>query len=87
MKSIGPIVKAIADMTGVKRQKLAESLGINAQSLTNKYSRDSFSAIDLIKIATACGCRLSFTDEKGKSIITFPELLQNEADEEQKSLD
>ena len=80
MKTISPIVKAAAEMAGANRQVLAAKLEINAQSLTNKYTRDSFSAVDLVKIASACGYRLAFTDEAGKAVIMFPE-LQSKADE------
>ena len=79
MKTISPIVKAAAEMAGANRQVLAARLEINAQSLTNKYTRDSFSAVDLVKIASACGYRLAFTDEAGKTVIMFPELQVDEA--------
>ena len=79
MKTISPIVKAAAEMAGANRQELATALEINAQSLTNKYTRDSFSAVDLVKIASACGYRLAFTDEAGKAVIMFPELQTDEA--------
>lgn len=75
MKIISPIVKAVSGLSGVNRQELAAKLGINAQSLTNKYTRDSFSAVDLVKIASACGYRLAFTDEAGKAVIMFPEII------------
>ena len=84
MKTISPIVKAAAEMAGANRQVLAARLEINAQSLTNKYTRDSFSAVDLVKIASACGDRLAFADEAGKAVIMFPE-LQNKADEAKKA--
>ena len=47
--------------------------------MSNKYTRDSFSAVDLVKIASACGYRLAFTDEAGKAVIMFPELKADEA--------
>lgn len=70
---ITPIVKAAAGLAGVSRQDLAKSLGISAQAMSNKYNRGSFSATDLIKIAAACGYKLSFTDSTGKTVISFPE--------------
>ena len=79
MKTISPIVKAAAEMAGANRQELAAALEINAQSLTNKYTRDSFSAVDLVKIASAGGYRLAFTDEAGKAGIMWPELKADEA--------
>ena len=78
MKTISPLVKAAAEMTGANRHVLAARLEINAQSLTNKYTRDSFSAVDLVKIASACGYRLAFTDEAGKAVIMFPDTVKSE---------
>ena len=77
---IAPTVKSMLVMEGMKRNEAAAALGITAQAMSNKYTRDSFSAVDLVKIASACGYRLAFTDEAGKAVIMFPE-LQNKADE------
>ena len=77
---ISEIVKASAGLAGADRKVLAGALGISTQAMSNKYTRDSFSAVDLVKIASACGYRLAFTDESGKAVIMFPE-LQNKADE------
>lgn len=46
---IGNIVKAAANIKNADRKILAEALNISPQALSNKYSRDSFSGIDLIK--------------------------------------
>ena len=70
---ISEIVKASAGLAGADRKVLAAALGISSQAMSNKYTRDSFSAIDLVKIASACGYRLAFTDEAGKAVIMFPE--------------
>ena len=70
---IGEIVKASAGLAGADRKVLAGALGISTQAMSNKYTRDSFSAVDLVKIASACGYRLAFTDEAGKAVIMFPE--------------
>ena len=70
---ISEIVKASAGLAGADRKVLAAALGISSQAMSNKYTRDSFSAVDLVKIASACGYRLAFTDEAGKAVIMFPE--------------
>ena len=70
---IGEIVKASAGLAGADRKVLAGALGISTQAMSNKYTRDSFSAVDLVKIASACDYRLAFTDEAGKAVIMFPE--------------
>ena len=67
-------VKAIQQIAGVDRAALAVALELSsAQAVTNKYTRDSFTGQDLIKIAAACGVRLAFVDDNGRAVITFPE--------------
>lgn len=70
---ITPAVKNAAGVANVSRQDLAAALGISAQAMSNKYTRDSFSGEDLIKIAAACGYRLAFVDSKNSIISLFPE--------------
>ena len=73
-KTVAPIVKAAAGLAGVSRQDLTTALGLGQpQAVTNKYSRDSFTAQDLIKIASVCGYRLAFVDDTGRAVLTFPE--------------
>lgn len=70
VKEITPVVQYVAAKAGVDRQQLADALGLaRAQAVSNKYTRDSFSAQDLIKIAAACGYKLAFV--KGDIVITF----------------
>lgn len=65
-------VKAIAALAGLNRAQLAQALGVgNAQAISNKYTRGSFNARDLIKIAAACGCRLAFVDASGRVVVAF----------------
>lgn len=63
-------VKAAAARAGLNRAQIAQALGVGtAQAVSNKYTRGSFSAQDLIKIAAACGYKLAFV--KGDIVITF----------------
>ena len=63
-------IKALLQIRGRKKNELAEYLGMNSQSLSNKFSRDSFSAEDLIKIADFLDCSLIFEiDDKQKIIL------------------
>lgn len=67
------IVKAAAALAGLSRAQIAQALGLStAQAVSNKYTRGSFSARDLIKIATACGYKLAFVDDTGRAVISFP---------------
>lgn len=65
-------VKAAATIAGLNRVQLAQALGLaTPQALSNKYTRGSFNAQDLIKIANACGYRLAFVGDDGRAVITF----------------
>ena len=69
---IAPTVKSMLVMEGMKRNEAAAALGITAQAMSNKYNRDSFTAEDLLKIATAAGYALSFVRKRDGLQITFP---------------
>lgn len=63
-------IKALLKIKGKKMNELAEYLGMGKQSLSNKLSRGSFSAEDLIKISSFLNCTLAFEiDEKQKIIL------------------
>lgn len=65
-------VKAAAARAGLDRAQLAQALGVGtAQAVSNKYTRGSFSARDLVKIATACGYSLAFVGADGRAVVTF----------------
>lgn len=53
-------VKAILQLSGHKQIELAEHFGMTAQSMNNKFNRDSWSANDLLKVAAFCKCRIAF---------------------------
>ena len=68
-------IKALLQIRGKKKNELAEYLGINSQSLSNKFSRDSFSAEDLIKISNFLNCSLTFEiDDKQKIILDMSDI-------------
>lgn len=70
---ITPIIKAAVQLAGLSRADLAQALGLSTpQALSNKYNRGSFTAQDLTRIAQACGVRLAFVDDVGRSVLTFP---------------
>lgn len=64
--SVSDKVKAAIYLSGKSKTELAKYLGISIQSLSNKLSRGSFSAEDLIKIADFTGSKLlfEFTDNQ-----------------------
>ena len=70
-------IKALLKMKGRKMNELADYLGIGRQSLSNKFSRGSFSAEDLIKTT----CKRSFlinliSEIKNKRIKHFLYLMR-----------
>ena len=80
---IAPTVKSMLVMEGMKRNEAAAALGITAQAMSNKYNRDSFSADDLLKVATAAGYNLAFVRKRDGLMITFPAAGPAEAGQEQ----
>ena len=63
-------IKALLKIKGRRMNELADYFGIGRQSLSNKFSRGSFSAEDLIKISDFLGCTLAFEiDDVQKTIL------------------
>ena len=62
-------VKALLKLKGRKSSELAEYLGISPQAMANKLYRNSFSAIDLIKISDFLGCELSYNVSHNQKIV------------------
>lgn len=75
---IAPTIKSLLATEQLKRTDAAAALGITAQAMSNKYNRDSFTAQDLIKIATAAGYNLTFVRKKDGYAIPFPAPGQTE---------
>lgn len=69
---IAPTIKSLLATEQLKRTDAAAALGITAQAMSNKYNRDSFSAEDLLKVATAAGYTLSFIRKRDGLVISFP---------------
>lgn len=63
-------IKQIMKEKGVKVNQLAEYMGVKPQSVTNKFSRDSWSAQDLISVLDFLGCQLT-VEYKPDTKITF----------------
>lgn len=52
-------IRQVMKEKGVKVNQLADYMGVKPQSVTNKFSRDSWSAQDLISVFDFLGCQLS----------------------------
>ncbi|NSJ39385.1 bacteriophage CI repressor [Enterocloster clostridioformis] len=66
--SVTDKVRAAINLSGKSNTELAAYLGISNQSLSNKLSRGSFSAEDLIKIADFSGSTLLFEFAENQKI-------------------
>lgn len=76
--SISNKIRALLNVQGKKPQDLAVPLGISVQAVRNKLYRDSFSASDLVKIAAALGCELSFIVSDTQKITLDTSDISNE---------
>lgn len=68
--SIASKVKGLLSLTDHKTSDLSECLGMSVQSVRNKFSRDSLSVPDLIKICEYLDCEL-LIQTKGKQAVYF----------------
>lgn len=62
-------VKGLLSLKGKNYVGLANYMGIAYQTILNKFSRNSFSADDLVNIAAFIGCDLAFISEDGTKIV------------------
>lgn len=59
--SISQKIKSALKLGNKKQIELAEYMGMTKQTLGNKFSRDSWTASDLIKVAELTGSKIAFT--------------------------
>lgn len=59
-------IRALLKLKGKEYIELATHLGIRRQALHNKLHRDTYTAVDLIKIAEFFNVELAFIDDKIK---------------------
>ena len=71
--SVSNIVRMAAAMKGMNQARLAEAWGASKQAINNKFSRDSWSAEDLMKVAAITGGKLAFIYPDGQQLLILPE--------------
>jgi len=71
-------IKALLSMKGKRVSDLAAFFQIKPQSMSNKVSRNNWTADELLKVAECCGCRVAFIFSDGQCIY-----LSNDGDNEQ----
>lgn len=65
-------IKAVLYMKGLNLSDLATKLNTSKQSMSNKASRESYTAKDLIALSDLVGCDLAIIDRStGEKMITF----------------
>lgn len=75
------VIKDILDYKDISQTELAEKINITRQNLSNKMSRDKFSALELVEISDALEMNLILKDKKdGKEyIIDYPNDLKGKS--------
>jgi hypothetical protein len=68
-KQASASVRAAMTIAGVKRQEVAQALGVSAQGVSDKLSRGRWSADELAKVAQACGLSLAMVDNAGRVVV------------------
>ena len=61
-------IRAMLNIAEKKPSDLADCLGVSVQAVRNKFSRDSFSVNDIIKITDTLGWELQCKAPDGQSI-------------------
>lgn len=79
--AISDKMRALLALSGKKSSDLAAYYGISPQAMRNKFSRGSFSADDLIKVAMFLGADLSFRTSENQTITLDEKDLQGYSDE------
>jgi len=67
--SISQKIKSALNLGKKKQIDMAEYMGMKKQTLGNKFSRDSWSASDLIKVADLTGSKLALTFPDGSQVL------------------
>lgn len=67
--SVTAKVKAILSICGKKQLDLMDVLEMSSkQSLSNKFTKERWSAEDLVKVAKLCDCKLAFVLPNGEQL-------------------
>ena len=67
-------IKGIIAIMGRQQQELAQHFGMSKQVMNNKFSRNSWSGKDLIKVADFVGGQLAIILPDGQQIILDDDL-------------
>lgn len=70
-------IKAVLLIRGKKLADLADYFGIKPQSMSNKVTRNNWTAEELLKIADFCGCKVAFVFPSGEQVYLEGENKEN----------
>ena len=62
-------VKAVLSIVGKNQSEMAEAFGMSKQSLNNKFSRNSWTLVDLLKLAAMADCKLLYRFDDGSELV------------------
>ncbi|MBQ1406140.1 MAG: helix-turn-helix domain-containing protein [Oscillospiraceae bacterium] len=57
---ISATIKSLLTMRGKTKTDLANLFGVSKQAISNKFTRDTWTASDLVRIAEFCGASIAF---------------------------
>ena len=80
-KEITARIKGLLTSKGKRYSELAAYMGLKPQSLYNKMDRGSYSADDLIKIASFLGVELAFIDTGTPAVVVLDESCIRETED------
>ena len=62
-------VRAVLSIIGKNQSEMAEAFGMSKQSMNNKFSRNSWTLNDLLKLAAMADCKLLYRFEDGSELV------------------
>lgn len=81
--SVANKIRALLNLTNHKPADLSGCLEKSVQSVRNKFSQDSFSIADLLKICDFLDCEMSIRTKDGQSIVFSLDDVRQDAEGEQ----
>lgn len=67
--AIGNSIRQALALKNVKQTQLAKELGVSVSAVYNKFTRDSWTAKDLVILGKILGCKPAFIFPDGSQIV------------------
>lgn len=62
-------VRAVLSIIGKNQSEMAEAFGMSKQSMNNKFSRNSWTLSDLLKLSAMADCKLLYRFDDGTELV------------------